>query len=218
MSEPTLDELGIKHGTDKSSRGHNYLKTYESFLSRYRNEQFTLIEIGGLNGASLAVWEEYFPKAKIVCLDINPKVTRFQRERVDVLIGDSGDPKFLADVLSRYENVKVVIDDGSHRWDHNRIAFINLFPSVSPGGLYVVEDLHTNFETRYAGNDDTPFMTVLLEMSRTLLARGEVRRALQSGLSPKVRAALSQSEYIAFLSRSCIISKKEKPEPEAEST
>lgn len=216
MNEPTLDELGIKHGTDKSSRGHNYLKTYEFFFKQFRHEAFTLIEIGGLNGASLAVWEEYFPAAKIVCLDINREVMRFQRARVDVLIGDSGDPKFLNDVASRYENVRLIIDDGSHRWDHNRIAFTNLFSKLAAGGLYVIEDLHTNFETRYAGVDDVPFTAILAEMSRTLLSRGDVRRALQTALSPRIRAALSQTEYITYLQRSCIVAKKELPEPTAE--
>ncbi len=38
----------------------------------------------------------------------------------------------------------VIIDDGSHRPDHQQITLAALFPHLKPGGLYFVEDLLVN--------------------------------------------------------------------------
>ena len=38
----------------------------------------------------------------------------------------------------------VIIDDGSHRPDHQQIALGFLFPHLRSGGLYFIEDLMTN--------------------------------------------------------------------------
>lgn len=37
--------------------------------------------------------------------------------------------------------LRIVIDDASHASRHQQDAFLNLFPIVEPGGLYVIEDL-----------------------------------------------------------------------------
>jgi hypothetical protein len=42
-------------------------------------------------------------------------------------------------------NFDVVIDDGSHVPEHQLISFESLWPAVKPGGLYIVEDLETNW-------------------------------------------------------------------------
>ena len=80
----TLDEIGLRYGTDKASSGHKYLAHYERVLTPLRDDAFTMIEIGGLNGASLQMWRDFFPSATIVCVDIKPDVKRFEEERVGV--------------------------------------------------------------------------------------------------------------------------------------
>ena len=45
--------MGIQFDTDKSSRGHNYLDFYEEFFSEYKGREFTLIEVGVFNYASI---------------------------------------------------------------------------------------------------------------------------------------------------------------------
>jgi len=84
MDNPTLDELGLKYRTDKSSGGHNYLTLYERYFAPIRSERVKILEIGVLNGASLAVWEEYFPNGTIIGADINNAVRRFARPRVEI--------------------------------------------------------------------------------------------------------------------------------------
>src|SRR5215469_2496176 len=139
-AELSLDELGIRTGTDKSRLSHDYLRHYERMMARFRNEAITLIEIGIHKGASLSLWEAYFPHARIIGVDVDPKTSRFARERVTVEIGSQFDADFLRQICAKY-SPDIVIDDGSHIDAHQVFTFRHLFQALKPGGLYIVEDV-----------------------------------------------------------------------------
>jgi hypothetical protein len=139
----SLNSLGILYGTDKSSLRHGYLSQYERLLSHFRENTFNLIEIGIHHGASLAVWHAYFPKATIVGVDIASVCRQYARGRIKVAIGSQADAAFLAELAAEYPPT-VVIDDGSHRPEHQIFSFEQLFPLLRPGGCYIVEDLTLN--------------------------------------------------------------------------
>ena len=204
----TLDEVGRKFGTDKASNGHDYLRHYEFYFRDVRADLSRIIEIGGLNGASLRMWEEYFPNAEVVCVDINPDVKQFHGGRISVEIGNAGDPEFLKSLRQKYSSADIVIDDGSHRWDHQRTAFRWLFPMVSAGGFYVVEDLHTNFEPNFSGNDEIPFIELLKRKVDYLYLRGEKQRNFLSIYNKPTQAIQRSIDSICFVPRACIVKKK----------
>lgn len=216
-AEQSLDALGIKYGTDKSSKGHDYLSNYEQFLKGLRHEQFNLIEIGGLNGASLKMWRDYFANSRIICLDIKPEIKQFEEDRIKVEIGNAGQAAFLKNVRQKYEKAKIILDDGSHRWDHMRTAFRHLYPMVEPGGFYVVEDIHSNYEGRYAGVDDLPFVQSLYSIVDVMNARGDARRLMAKTMPPSLVAAAIATEYVCFIGRSCLLKKKGTPPERTES-
>ncbi len=151
MSETSLDELAKKYGTDKSAERHNFMKHYERYLSHLREKPITMLEIGVLRGASLRVWERYFPMAKIIGADINPNVASAARGRVKIEIGDCGDQAFLEYLARTYGPFDLVIDDGSHFWRHQQLSFRFLFDFVKPGGLFIIEDIHTSYRKKYDG-------------------------------------------------------------------
>ncbi|HTW72094.1 MAG TPA: tetratricopeptide repeat protein [Acetobacteraceae bacterium] len=144
MKTGLLDVIGLLEGTDKSSLHNGYLHAYESLFHEFRDESFDLIEIGIFRGSSLALWQEYFPKARIIGVDIEPSCKRFEGGRVIVEIGSQADPEFLAQLLRKYRPL-IIIDDGSHLAPHIQIAFEHLFPGLLPGGYYVVEDTYMHF-------------------------------------------------------------------------
>ncbi len=115
--ERILDVIGTLEGTNKSSLYHDYLYAYENVLRPLRQEHFTLLEIGVYDGASLRMWKNYFPHAKIVGIDINPACADLAAERIAVEIGSQDDPEFLDRVMQQYRPL-VVIDDGSHLAHH----------------------------------------------------------------------------------------------------
>lgn len=161
-----LDDLGIKHNTDKSSLdrsrnengdqpqsgkpGHDYLRKYEGFISRFKNKpNFRLLELGAGPdwniGASARLWDEYFQKEdfQLHVVDIKESAKKLEKENLRVTVGDLGDQNLLASLaLEKYD---VILDDASHFWGHQTLAFENLFPSLKNGGVYIVEDIHTSF-------------------------------------------------------------------------
>lgn len=143
-----LDAIGIRFGTDKSSKHHNYLNTYERFIGHLRAEKFVFMELGvGPKeniGKSLLTWQEYYPRATIVGVDIRADAKRPFGERIVVEIGDCGSAQFLQQLGKKYAP-QVVVDDASHRWSHQVLSFEALFPHIRSGGYYICEDLTTSF-------------------------------------------------------------------------
>jgi cephalosporin hydroxylase len=141
----TLQEIGIKHGTDKAT-SHFYMDNYEKLLGSWREKEFTLLEIGVASGASIKMWREAFPKARIYGMDINPDCAG-----EGIFIGSQTDKSFLDSVLAQTGPLDVVIDDGSHMGTDIINTFKMLLSLINSGGLYCVEDCHCFYEPHYSG-------------------------------------------------------------------
>lgn len=83
-----LDNLGQKYGTDKHSSYHNYLNKYDFFLSNLKDKEMNVLELGVFKGASIAMWEEYFPHATIYGVDIDEECKIYEGGRKRILIED----------------------------------------------------------------------------------------------------------------------------------
>ncbi len=140
----TLDEMGRKNGTDKAYEYNHYLNKYEFFLQRDRESIETVIELGVYMGASLSMWEEYFPNARIIGVDFDSRCEKYSFGRKEVMIKDLSKEDSLL-YLTQYAP-DIVIDDASHRWSHQIMAFSILFPKLSNGGIYILEDIATSFD------------------------------------------------------------------------
>ncbi len=156
-----LDALARYYDTDKSSQHHGYTGVYQRHFRTRRTGVRSVLEIGvgGIKswegfdttagGQSLRMWRDYFPNAEIIGVDINEKDvhgTRIHFER-----GDQSDSGFLQEVARKYGPFDVVIDDGSHIGPHIQASYAALWDAVTPGGMYVVEDLHVAFHPSYGG-------------------------------------------------------------------
>lgn len=134
-----LEQLGEKYKPSK--RLHDYLKYYHLHLSGIRMQVRTVLEIGVDAGTSLAMWEDYFPNARIHGIDIHPACERSVGGRRQVHIGNAIDPTFLETVLaSEPDGFDIVIDDGSHLMEDQLFSFNYLFPRLTSHGIYVIED------------------------------------------------------------------------------
>lgn len=137
----TLSELGKKYNTDKYYL-HNFCDFYEINLKK---DIKILWEIGILDGASLRMWSEYYPKANIVGFDINDKSDLEFNERINTVLLDQSNIYQLVE-LSKVKDIDIIIDDGSHIINHQIMTFEILFDSLKSGGQYIIEDLHTSTE------------------------------------------------------------------------
>lgn len=144
-------------GTDKAV--HGYTPVYGRMFRRFRFRKIGILEIGvggyarETPGGSLRIWRDHFPRATIVGLDLHAKSVRLGR-RVRFVQGDQSKSEDLlraVEALSRAP-LTIVIDDGSHQAGHARASFDVLFPLLSSGGLYAVEDLHTSYWEKFGGS------------------------------------------------------------------
>lgn len=131
---------------------HHYIPLYDRYFGRWRGRPLRFLEIGVSDGGSLAMWRRFFgPDAVIFGIDIDPRCAAFDGEAGKVRIGSQDDADFLAAVVEEMGGLDVVLDDGSHEMAHVRRSFEVLFPRLSHGGTYMVEDLHTSYWRRYGG-------------------------------------------------------------------
>ena len=141
-----LHELGQKHGTDKwddnhSFRGESYLHIYDRYLRHLRNRPITFLELGVKTGASLRMWKEYFPLARIHGVDLSPDCLRHAEDRIAVHILSQDDEEGLSALARAAGGFDVVLDDCSHINVLTVASQTILFPHVKPGGFYIMEDL-----------------------------------------------------------------------------
>src|SRR5262245_50926897 len=94
---------------------NRYFEIYHRHFARFRGKSPVVLEIGVYHGGSLQMWREYFGRGcRIVGIDVDPRCKRFEDDSTTILIGDQGDPAFLADVRKRLPRVDILIDDGGH--------------------------------------------------------------------------------------------------------
>lgn len=141
----------------KVHKWHHYLPIYDRYFSQYRDTPVKFLEIGVNNGGSLQMWRRYLGKDAVLCgIDINPDCAQYDGQSGMVRIGSQDDPTFLADVVKEMGGVDVVLDDGSHRMPHIEASLRALFPLLTTGGTYMIEDLHTAYYPRFGGGFDAP--------------------------------------------------------------
>lgn len=147
----TLDRLAKAYGTDKSSEIHNYCVKYEKYIPFKRYDKINILEIGVLDGKSLSTWKEYFYRANILGIDINPDCKKYEEPRISVEIGSQDDGKFLSRTWQQYGPFDMILDDGSHMNEHVIYSFEHLWGSVKSGGVYIVEDCGTSYWSDWNG-------------------------------------------------------------------
>ncbi len=146
LKQATLDEIGRKHGTDKSSLQRDRLQSYERFFSERRQQRLKVLEIGTLNGTSLKTWADYFQFATVIGADINPHAARHAQARVFVETLDPSNLEELVALGVKHGPFDIIIDDGSHA-DKQAVALRTLFAFLNRSGIYVVENLQADLAT-----------------------------------------------------------------------
>lgn len=148
----TLDEIAIKHGTDKATRhpigAHGYTPHYSIFFERWRDSKIKVLEIGVGGGESIRTWLEYFFCAKVFGLDIvqdtNPwnTVNSNADSRYTFVHGDQASESFWESFHATHGGAwDIIIDDGGHESHQIKTSFRCMWRHINYGGFYCIEDL-----------------------------------------------------------------------------
>ena len=124
---------------------HRYLPFYEPYFN-YLGDAHCVLEYGVYRGASVRYLSERFGQASIIGCDILAPLPEWPRsERINYVTLDQGNPQALEQLFDDHPGpFDLVIEDGSHEPTHQRNCLVATLPHVRPGGVYIVEDLHTS--------------------------------------------------------------------------
>lgn len=175
--ENLFNNLCIKYGTDKGFK--NFKKTkfvdknsknidycYPHIYSKFYNDNFFIIRkkikfvfecgIGDKTslrkfspGASLKVWRDFFPNAKIYGADINKNLL-FSDKRIKTFFVDQTNEVSIKKMWNKINNkFDLIIDDGLHNFNSNINFFKISFKYLKKNGLYFIEDVQLKNIKKY---------------------------------------------------------------------
>jgi hypothetical protein len=125
------DFAGLAFATEKITEGYfpHYLRIAADLGINAR-----VCELGVRGGDSLRLWQALFPRGDIAGVDINPDA--IWPDGTTRIVSGQDDPALPALVGLR----NLIVDDASHKGPLTCAAFDLLWPCVTPGGYYVIED------------------------------------------------------------------------------
>lgn len=215
-----LGRMFLAHQGRLIHKWPHYLPAYERHFTPFRRgfplpdgsfRPLRFLEIGVSHGGSLQLWRSYFGSdAVIFGIDVDDRCGQFNDDRLNVRIGSQADGEFLRNVVAEMGGVDIVVDDGSHRATHQAASFAELFPLLSEGGLYVVEDLHTAYWRDFGGGYRR--RDSFMEFAKDLV---DGLHAWYYRRPPPPRAALAKTEItsVCFYDSMVFIEKHAKSRP-----
>lgn len=122
-----------------------YTEVYEKYFNEIKNNPINLLEIGindpRFPGASISAWCEYFTNINFYGYDITD-CKHFDKSNVKTFLGDQNNSEDLIKFINANPILfDIIIDDGSHIFEHIVKTFVHMFPRLKKGGYYFIEDL-----------------------------------------------------------------------------
>lgn len=146
-----LIELSEIFNTDKQPSMHNFIDLYDRYLTPMQDSVHRILEIGIFNGASHKMWKCFFDSAEVYGIDIRQKPWVEQLGIHTYITNQANRDQLQEFVDSSGGHFDVVIDDGGHFMNHQQISLGYLFEHLEPGGLFIIEDVHTSIPAYYEG-------------------------------------------------------------------
>lgn len=134
------------------SKWWHYFEVYHMFFQKFVGSDVRILEIGVCQGGSLQMWKDYLgDKATVVGIDIDARCKGYEEEGIHICIGSQADREFLLKVSEQWGPFDIVLDDGSHEMEHQILTFETLFPLLNENGVFICEDCHSSYSSRYSG-------------------------------------------------------------------
>ena len=153
-----LCDLANKYGSDKCPEiKHSYTPVYYELFKDKRETFKKILEIGVgcpmsmprrvrnrpqyRTGASLFMWEEFFPNAQIYAIDVLPECI-FKKGRIESFLLDQYKKEDLLGLIEKIgTDIDLVVDDGSHVPEHQVFSCLTLMPLLKKDVFYIIEDV-----------------------------------------------------------------------------
>lgn len=194
MATNPLERYFQNHQGRRIHKWMHYFDIYHRHLQKFRGRPVVVVEFGVQFGGSAQMWREYFgPDAKIYGVDIDPKCKAWEEPGFKVFIGDQADRAFLRKIAAKVGPIDVVIEDGGHHPDQQIATFEEIYPRVKPGGVFLIEDLHTSYWPNYSGGRGVP--GTFMEYAKPLTDQLNAYHSRESGFRPDEFTRTTQSMH-----------------------
>lgn len=133
-------------GTDKATF-HSYDVFYCDVLKDYMDKEITLMEIGVQYGGSALLWNDLFPKSKMVFLDneniVHHKIwSLMDKSRYEFIVKDAFCNETIQTLKKQYKDgFDVIIEDGPHTLETQKFAIKYYSELLKLGGILIIEDI-----------------------------------------------------------------------------
>ena len=149
-----LSEASSRH----SAKWSSYFSVYERVFARFVGKGITLVEVGVADGASLQLWKAYFQNARVIGVDIDPRLRELSTLGVEIMIGDQASPEFWDQFYKTVGPIDVLIDDGGHTNEQQIVTVTHALANVRDEGVILVEDVHTSYQSEYLNPSRSSFV------------------------------------------------------------
>jgi hypothetical protein len=154
MKKLSIEWLHRTKSGKASDKWASYLPYYDFLFGPLRDQAIDMLEIGVQNGGSLDTWSQYFQNGRnfIGCdIDTDCAQLSYDDPRISIVVGDANAATAFQTIKNICSEFDIIIDDGSHKSIDILNSFVNYFPLVKPGGIYVVEDTHALYSSQFGG-------------------------------------------------------------------
>ena len=136
----------------------HYFEMYHRHLAKFVGKDVHFAEIGVFSGGSLQMWKSYLgDRAHIHGIDLDESTLAYGGGNVTIHVGDQADRSFWARFRRNVPTLDVVVDDGGHTPEQQRVTLEELLPHLRQGGVYICEDIHRD------GNAFTAYVAGLID-------------------------------------------------------
>jgi len=205
----SLDDVDIRNPLVEYIEGYSegpgvfkwnhYLNIYHQYLKKFINRKVSIVEVGVYSGGSLTMWRNYLGESCTVYgVDILEDCKKFENEYIKIFIGDQGDESLWNRIIDEASCIDILIDDGSHHSDDQIVTFEKAFSFLSPGGVFICEDIH---------GTGHPFLAYLQGLLRNLHA-SSVGGAISGVETSPIQAWMKGIHFYPYM---VVIEKSEYP-------
>ena len=127
---------------NKKIKGHGYQKFYENHLSKIKDSNIEMLEIGSFRGNASAAFYFYLPNCNITSVDLYPDLFLYKSNRItNFYLNNSLGDEIQNKILMKDKKYDFIIEDAGHYYKDQIISLFKIFPKLKKNGIYVVEEL-----------------------------------------------------------------------------
>lgn len=120
----------------------HYFDVYHRHLQKFIDRDIVFAEIGIFSGGSLEMWQQYLGShARLHGIDLDESTRSYSSDSVSIHIGDQESRSFWRQFRKDVPVLHVMIDDGGHSPQQQRVSLEEILPHLQPGGVYICEDI-----------------------------------------------------------------------------